>query len=260
MPEQLPGTFYDHPRYYDLVYGSDWKAERDFLVAVFEKHATCHVQAVFEPACGTGRLLFRLARAGYQVSGLDLKPAMVDYCNSRLERHGFGRPAWVGDMCDFQVSRPVDAAFNTINSFRHILDHQQAVSHLQAIAHSLSAGGIYVLGLHLSPTLGSPVDSESWSARRGHLAVRASIRLAERDLPGRREDYKMMYDIWTPTAQMQVHDEFSFRTYTVDQFQELVEEAGSLRIEACYDFQYDPDRPIELDGRSEDVVFILARN
>jgi len=260
MPEQLPGTFYDYPRYYDLVYGSDWKAERDFLVAVFQKHAGCHVQTVFEPACGTGRLLFRLARTGYQVSGLDLKRAMVDYCNCRLERHGFGSPAWVGDMCDFQVSRPVDAAFNTINSFRHILDHRQAVSHLQSIARSLSAGGIYVLGFHLSPTERSPVDNESWSAQRGHLAVRASIRLAKRDLPGRREDYRMTYDIWTPTAHRQVQDEFSFRTYTADQFLELVEEAGSLRIDAIYDFQYDPDQPIELDGRSEDVVFILARN
>lgn len=260
MPEQLPGTFYDYPGYYDLVYGSDWKAERDFLVAVFQKHASRQVETVFEPACGTGRLLFRLARAGYQVSGLDLKPAMVDYCNSRLERHGFGRPAWVGDMCNFQVARPVDAAFNTINSFRHILDHQQAISHLQAIARSLAAGGIYVLGLHLSPTKRAPVDNESWSAQRGHLAVRTSIRLARRDLPGRREDYRMTYDIWTPTAHRQVHDEFSFRTYTVDQFLELVEEAGSLQVEASYDFQYDPDRPVELDGQCEDVVFILARS
>ena len=50
MPEQLPGTFYDYPRYYDLVYGSDWKAERDFLVAMFQKHMGHPVKTVFEPA------------------------------------------------------------------------------------------------------------------------------------------------------------------------------------------------------------------
>jgi len=259
MPEQLPGTFYDYPRYYDLVYGSDWKAERDFLVAVFQKHVGHPVETIFEPACGTGRLLFRLARAGYQVSGLDLKPAMVDYCNRRLERHGFGTPAWVGDMCDFEVSRPVDAAFNTINSFRHILDHRQAISHLRMVARSLVPGGIYVLGLHLTPTEQAPVDNESWSARRGHLAVRASIWLTERDLAGRREDYGMTYDIWTPTAHRQVEDRFSFRTYTLDQFLDLIRQSGVFQVDASYDFQYDPDQPIELDGGSEDVVFILAR-
>ena len=133
MTEQLPGTFYDYPRYYDLVYGSDWKAERDFLVAVFEQHASRRVKRLLEPACGSGRLLLPLARAGFLVSGLDLNPAMVEYCNRRLDRHGFGQPAWVGDMSDFELTTPVDAAFNTINSFRHLEDHQQAVGHLESM-------------------------------------------------------------------------------------------------------------------------------
>ena len=32
---------YDFPRYYDLVYGSDWKAEFDFLCGAFERYAQC---------------------------------------------------------------------------------------------------------------------------------------------------------------------------------------------------------------------------
>jgi SAM-dependent methyltransferase len=89
MPEILSGGLYDYPAYYDLVYGSDWKAEFDFLVACFEKHALRGaVQRVFEPACGTGRLLYRLARAGYEAAGLDLNPKAVEYCKRRLERLG----------------------------------------------------------------------------------------------------------------------------------------------------------------------------
>src|SRR5687767_9903356 len=98
-------NLYDYPRYYDLVFGSDWKAEFDFLLDVFDSHIRGPVCRVFEPACGTGRLLFRLAQAGYQVSGLDLNPRAVDYCNKRLTRHGYPATAEVGDMADFRLPR-----------------------------------------------------------------------------------------------------------------------------------------------------------
>ena len=44
-----------------LDIGSDWKAEFDFLRQAFDKFGGSKVRKVFEPACGTGRLIFRLA-------------------------------------------------------------------------------------------------------------------------------------------------------------------------------------------------------
>ena len=37
--EVLRANVYDYPRYYDLVYGSDWKAEFDFLCGSFQRYA-----------------------------------------------------------------------------------------------------------------------------------------------------------------------------------------------------------------------------
>ena len=101
----LDADLYDFPKYYDLVFGSDWRAEFDFLTACFEKHASRPIRRLFEPACGTGRLLIKLAQAGYEVSGLDLNPHAVDYCNRRFARHGLASPAFVGDMSDFRLPR-----------------------------------------------------------------------------------------------------------------------------------------------------------
>ncbi len=67
MLQTIQGDLYDYPKYYDLVYGSDWKAEFDFLLDCFEQHAKVRVRRVFEPACGTGRLLVKLAAAGFHV-------------------------------------------------------------------------------------------------------------------------------------------------------------------------------------------------
>lgn len=259
MLETINGNLYDFPKYYDLVYGSDWKAEVDFLEACFAKHVRGKVKRLFEPACGTGRLMFRMAQAGYDVAGLDLNEKAVEFCNARLEKHGLKPTAFVGDMCDFTLKRPVDAAFNTINSFRHLGSEEQALAHLQCVAKSLRKDGIYVLGLHLSPTKGEPLETESWAARRGHLSVLSRLWVIERNRRRRQERVGMSFDVYTPTRQFRINDESSFRMYSAAQMASLLDSIRQFELLETYDFGYEIDEPIEIDGSTEDVVYILRR-
>lgn len=257
--ETIEANFYDFPKYYDLVYGSDWKAEFDFLLGCFEKHASGTVRRVFEPACGTGRLLVKLAGARFGVGGNDLNPKAVAYCNARLERHGFAPSATIGDMADFRLDQPVDAAFNTINSFRHLVTESQAQSHLHSMALALRPGGIYVLGLHLTPTRGEPIQDESWSARRGNLTVLSRLWVIEHNSRKRQELVGMSYDIYTPTRQFRIVDQTGFRTYTARQMKTLLDGVPEFEVTSVYDFGYDLHQPISIDARSEDVVYVLQK-
>lgn len=256
MPEP---SLYDYPKYYDVLFGSEWKAEVDFLVACFERHATRRVKRVFEPACGTGRVLFRLARAGYRVGGLDLNEPSVRYCNARLARHGFPRTAFVGDMSDFRLRAPVDGAFNLINSFRHLTSGRAAKAHLRCVAEALRTGGIYVLGLHLTPTVGAPMEEESWSARRGSLEVATHMWTRERDSRRRLERVGFRYDIATPSRRLRVEDELVFRTYTAAQLLRLVREETRFELAEIYDFGYDVDEPSGLSAETEDAILVLRK-
>ncbi|MCA9122818.1 MAG: class I SAM-dependent methyltransferase [Planctomycetaceae bacterium] len=257
--ETLNANLYDYPRYYDLVFGSDWKAEFDFLKACFPKHATGTVHRIFEPACGTGRLMYRLAKAGFDVSGLDLNAKAVAYCNERLKRHGFPESAFVADMTDFRLKRKADVAFNMINSFRHLRSESAAKSHLMCVANGLRKGGLYVLGLHLTPTGCAASEEESWSASRGNLCVNTRLWTTHRDLTKRSETFSMTFDIYTPTKSFRIEDTISFRTYTAKEMSLLVKNAGHFEIVATYDFSYNAKRPIEIDSRTEDVVYILQK-
>lgn len=259
MATLLTGSLYDYPAYYDLVFGSDWKAEFAFLEACFDRHAARKVKHIFEPACGTGRLLVRLAQAGYRVSGLDLNPKAVQYCNDRLRRKGVRASVFVGDMTDFRLPRPADAAFNMINSFRHLSSEEAAEAHLHCMAEALKPGGLYALGLHLTPSKGRPMDEESWTARRGHLQVNTRLKTIRRRPAKREEWFTMTCDIYTPTEHRRLQEEIMFRSYTAEQFQELLDRVGRFDVLATYDFHYRIDRPIEIRPHTEDVVFILRR-
>ena len=257
--QTIQGNLYDYPKYYDLVFGSDWKPELEFLQGCFRQHARRTVHCVFEPACGTGRLLYRLAEAGFRVCGLDLNPQAVAYCNARLQRRGIPGRAVVGDMSGFRLPRPADAAFNMINSFRHLLSEDDATGHLESLAQCLSPGGLYVLGLHLTPTRGPASESESWSSQRGLLCVNTRLSLLSRDPRRRQERYQMTCDVHTPTRCFRIDDEIVFRTYTAGQFERLLKRVPELEIAAVYDFAYDLAQPVVIQPETEDVVYVLRR-
>ncbi len=257
--ETINAHLYDYPKYYDLLFGSDWKAEFDFLRACFEKHARRPVRRLFEPACGTGRLLAKFASAGYEVSGNDLNGKAIEYCNARLVRLGFPPSATVGDMADFRLRRKVDAAFNTINSFRHLPNERAAEDHLRCVADALAKGGIYVLGFHLTPRGDPSCDEESWSARRGNLAVLSHMWSGGIDRRRRRERVGMTMDVYTPRRQFRLAEEMIFRTYTATQFRRLLGRIDRFEPLETYDFAYDVDRPIRVDAQTEDVVYVLRK-
>jgi SAM-dependent methyltransferase len=259
MSTQVEASIYDFPKYYDLLFGSDVASEFRFLKGCFTRHAKCEVRRIFEPACGTGRLLIKLGRMGYEVSGNDLNPKAVQFCNERLRRYGLPESVVVGDMADFKVKKKFDAAFNMINSFRHLSTEKLAHAHLQCMAQGLTKGGLYVLGIHLEPTGCPPMQEESWSARRGNLVVNSHMWSKGIDRKTRLEHLGLHIDVFTPTKRIRIVDHMEYRTYTHKQFMSLLESVPQLEIAETYDFSYDLRSPHKITSRTEDVVFVLRK-
>jgi SAM-dependent methyltransferase len=257
--EVAAGSVYDFPKYYDVIFAPDWRVEYEFLQTCFQWHARRSVRRVFEPACGTGRLLVKLAAAGYDVSGNDLNPKAIAYCNARLARQGFAPSAVVGDMSDFRLRPPADAAFNMINSFRHLPSEEAAQAHLRCMAQSLAKGGIYVLGLHFTPRRNRMCDDEVWSGRRGSLLVMSRMWTIRVDHRRRQEHVGMTYDVSTPRRRFRLEDRMVLRTYTPRQFDDLVARVPSFEVVETYDFGYDIDNPLRVTTRTEDVVYVLRK-
>jgi SAM-dependent methyltransferase len=257
--ETVVESIYDHPKYYDLVFGADCAAETKFIIECGQRFATGKIRSLFEPACGTGRLLFHLAKKGYRVDGNDLNPKAIEFCNDRLARHGFKDRASVADMSAFESKKQYDLAFNTINSFRHLPSERAAEGHLECMGRCIREGGLYLLGVHLTPTEAEPSDGESWSARRGHLAINTHMWTIERNPAKRVERYGIRFDIHNPTKSWRIDDVLVLRSYTAPQMTRLIGKSGMWEIVQTFDFVYDIESPVTVDAASEDVVYVLRR-
>lgn len=259
MSIEVTASIYDYPKYYDLLFGSDVAAEFRFLKACFRKHADCEVKRIFEPACGTGRLLIKLGKSGFDVAGNDLNPRAVEFCNKRLQKFHLPATVVAGDMADFKVKKKFDAAFNMINSFRHLATEKQARAHLMCITKALNKGGLYVLGIHLEPTSCPPMQEESWTARRGNLVVNSHMWSKGIDRRKRLEHLGLHIDVFTPAKRMRIVDHMEYRTYKHSQFLSLLKSVPQLAIAETYDFSYNIRKPHRVSGTTEDVVFVLKR-
>ena len=166
---------YTAPRLYEIAFDMNRKGEVDFLVHCFKRYARRPVRRVLDIACGTGPHLARLADRGYAMAGLDLSPANIEFLRERLTAKGQRAELVVGDMTDFLLRRPVDAALCMQDSQGHLLTNEQLVAHLRTVGRALRRGGLYIFDRYMASSWTDPARSWSWSRRRGHLIVRASF-------------------------------------------------------------------------------------
>jgi len=255
----LEGTWYDHPEYYDIAFQAYTQPEADFIEAACRKYCGFRVRRLLEPACGTGRLITALAARGYELSGFDVSQPALRYLRRRLARCRLNAETFEAEMSNFWIGQAADAAYCVVNTFRHLLTEQAAHGHLECVARSLRVGGIYVLGLHLSPLGGDKENSECWTERRCETEVTVSLRLVHTDRRRRIEDVQVCLMARRRSKELRLQDAFQLRTYSQRQFRRLLDSVPSLELCDVYDFRYDIQQPSALNDSAAYTVFVLKR-
>lgn len=255
----IEASWYDYPAYYDIAFRSETRPEADFLEAACRKYCRFPARRLVEPACGTGRLVVEMARRGYRVTGFDLSQPAIEFLKRQLERRQLKAQVFQADMMDFRLPRPVDAAFCTFNTFRHLLSETAARRHLEAVAANVRPGGIYILGLHLLPPDADEECTERWSERHGKTQVTVTLRVVGCDRRRRVERLRVSTLVRNGRGELRLRDEFPLRLYTATQFRRLLVSVPAWELADVYDFNYDIDEPLRLDDEIADTVFILKR-
>jgi SAM-dependent methyltransferase len=251
--------WYDFPQYYDLAFRSETRCEADFIEAACRKYCPFPSRRLLEPACGTGRLVTELAARGYHLDGFDVNQQALDYLRRRLLRRGLRARVFQADMADFRPPACVDAAYNTFDGFRHLLDEQAARCHLECVAAALRPGGIYILGLHLLPPDASEECTERWTERHGRTQVGVTLRVLATDRRRRIEVLRVSLLVRSGGKLVRLRSEFPLRIYTAGQLRRLLSRVPTLELCDVYDFWYEIDHPLELDDEISDTVLILRK-
>lgn len=252
-------NWYDHPEWYEHGFLKETPREAKFLEQVFKKFVPFPVSRVLEAGCGSGRLVREMARRGYATTGLDLNQKALDYCKVKLRQEGLSAELIQGDMTEFELQPPFDAAFNAINTFRHLETETAAVKHLKCVASHLKPGGVFVLSLHLVPKDGDLWGTERWGTRTPELSVSYALKVLEVDLKKRLERLKITMNVKENGNHFHLTDEIRLRLYDVEQLKSLLAKVKSLKLAGVYDFWFDIRSPRRLSQSICDTVLVLQR-
>jgi SAM-dependent methyltransferase len=260
VPRKPPtGNWYDYPQYFDLAFSDETQIEADFFEAAAQRYAHREVRRWLEPGFGGGRLIVEMARRGYQVVGFDNNAQALDYVERRLQRAKLRADLFLADLAEFEIRKPVDGAFCTFNTFRHLLTEEAARAHLQSVAKAVRTGGIYILGFHLLPLDASEECLERWKAKRGATNVSFTLRVVATDRHRRQERLKVNMLVRSPRRELRLATEFPLRMYTAAQFKRLLAQATEWELCDVFDFWYEIDQPLKLNDEISDAVFVLRR-
>jgi SAM-dependent methyltransferase len=136
----------------------------DLDVPMYLELAAAEGGRVLEAACGSGRLVLPLARAGHEVTGVDQSPHMLALARAKLEAAGeavAGRCRLVeGDMVSFDLAGAgpglragsrFDLAAIAVKSFGYLQTRLDQAMALERVAAHLRPSGVLVLDL-LNPS------------------------------------------------------------------------------------------------------------
>ncbi|HTP43812.1 MAG TPA: class I SAM-dependent methyltransferase [Candidatus Acidoferrum sp.] len=250
-------------RHYDKGYAANqFLADIPFYIELAKQSGG----PVLEMACGTGRILLRVAREGVAIHGVDNSPAMLGILREHVARELQEVRERVteheGDMRNFRLEQKFPLVIIPFRPMQHMYTVGDQVDALKTAAFHLAEEGRVAFDVFypkfeaISENIGKEIQELEWTedAERGRIV--------------RRWFRKKSYD----KIQQTFAGEFIFRTYEGDKL--VLEESDPLKM--CY-YTYQQLRALflltglevaeeygsfaraPLDNDSEQMIFVLRK-
>lgn len=141
MDDQHPTPF-DDAELYDAIFEGF-----DYGIEFYLEQGRGAAGPVLDVACGTGRVLLPLLRAGIDADGLDAFPAMLERAHEKLRAAGLHANLHRADMWDFALPRRYALIIIPFNSFVHCLTAEHQIAALRVCREHLLPGGRLVFDI-----------------------------------------------------------------------------------------------------------------
>jgi SAM-dependent methyltransferase len=246
---------YDHlPRYTNRV-------DRDFYVS----EALASGGPVLELGCGTGRVLFPIARAGVPIIGLDLAAPMLAILKQKLATEPTEVQDRVqlvlGTMLDFHIEGCFPLITTPFRSFQHLLTQEDQATCLEHVKLHLTPGGRFILDIFqpdeeiINGPVGTPVEDVHPVALPNGGTLRRITRVMAACPKTQVADIQMAYEVTAPDGVITRYIQaFKWRYFFRPEVEALLESHG-FRI---LDLYGNYDRSPHSDA-SPEMVFVTER-
>lgn len=137
---RLP-RIYSDPERYDVLARLTAPADLPFYGALAKEQGG----PVLELGSGTGRLAIEIARLGYEVTGLELSPSMLEFATRKARRMRADVRFVHGDLRRFNLDRTFPLVLLPYNTLNHLIDLVSLRRAFAAVRRHMGAGSRFVI-------------------------------------------------------------------------------------------------------------------
>ena len=117
-------------------------ADLDFYKRWLPKNKNARI---LELCCGTGRLTIPIAKDGYDISGVDNMPSMLEQAKVKADKGGLEVEFIEADIRTLDLPEKYDLIFIPFNSIHHLYKNDDLFKAFQAVKNHLKDGGLFLL-------------------------------------------------------------------------------------------------------------------
>jgi len=220
---------------------------------------------ILELGCGPGRVLTDLSKSGFQVTGLDNNPEMLQWTRSNLPSHLQEQVNLIeADMRRFNLEQRFPLVIIPCNTFAYFHD-QDAHQVLSCIRKHLTSNGqaIFVVPNPDKPFATSQVGSEIETSEDEPILLLIEpvsgnpvqvYALEQPDIENQRIHVTWIFDELSPDGRVQRYPyEISYHLRSIEDTTSLIEGAGLRLKEIFGDYRFGPFGPA-----SDEVLFLFG--
>jgi SAM-dependent methyltransferase len=181
----MPGFYQSIARYYDAE-NTDKNDDIPFYLQLAEEYGG----PLLDVGCGTGRIMFPIAQAGYEIHGIDNERAMLERAEAQLQ----GMPQlqkrlrfYEGDIRTFEMPTRFKLTLVPYNGMMHFHDQETQLQVLRQLRKWTRDDGILVLDLPNAGDVYASQDTEAVTLERtflepetGHMVMQQSVSYLDR--------------------------------------------------------------------------------
>ncbi|MBQ2981925.1 MAG: methyltransferase domain-containing protein [Lachnospiraceae bacterium] len=236
--------FYD--LFMDNIPYEEWS---NYLISLLKEY-NVNDGIVLDMGCGTGNITEFLARAGYDMIGIDNSEDMLMEAMNKRYDSGLDILYLCQDMRDFELYGTVAAAVSICDSMNYIIDYNDLVKVFSLVNNYLDPNGLFIFDLntiHKYETMGDCTIAEN--RETGSFIWENSYfpdkKLNQYDLTIFAKDEDERYTKFEET-----HIQ---RGYTLDEIKSALTEAGLIFIDSYSAFSKNPV------SENDERIYIIAR-
>ena len=177
-------------------------------------------RAVLDLCCGPGRHSVEFALQGYEVTGVDRSPFLLERARARADEAGVSIEWIHEDMRAFRRPAAYDLACSIFTSFGYFEDQEDDLRVLRNVVESLRDGGVFVIDV-----IGKERMARFWENSRCTGFADGTLLLMR---PSVRADWCRVDNAWTLISKDGSHRTFHFdhTIYSGRELKDLLARAG----------------------------------